>query len=93
MTSDHPHSPTVIASASTLITACGAGCQPCSTNPCSPTVRDIAKAPSEPSAATNATARNHAGPPSAIRIANATKTLVSTRNPGPMAGMYEYPCR
>ncbi|AQT82553.1 hypothetical protein B1R94_04125 [Mycolicibacterium litorale] len=88
VSTDNVETPATTSSASTLSTACGAGCQPCSVNPSRPTVRDITKAPSAAREPPNAARRSHRGPPAAMSTARAAKTLAVTRNPVPTAGRY-----
>ncbi|PRI13551.1 hypothetical protein B2J96_20445 [Mycobacterium shigaense] len=73
--------------AATLSAGCGAGSQPCSTKPNSPTVRDSAKAPSVPRDNAPASHTNQSGPPSPMSTAIAQNTLACARKPNPTTGM------
>ncbi len=81
------HSSTVSTSAATLIAAYGAGSQPRSAKPNSPTVRDAANAASEPPATAAPAQLSQPGPPAQISSATANDTLACTRNATPMPGM------
>ncbi|ETZ53513.1 hypothetical protein BB737_16010 [Mycobacterium avium subsp. hominissuis] len=74
-------------SAATLIAAYGAGSQPRSAKPNSPTVRDAANATSEPPATAAPAQLSQPGPPAQISSATANDTLACTRNATPMLGM------
>ncbi|OBK99237.1 hypothetical protein A5646_22230 [Mycobacterium sp. 1245499.0] len=77
----------MITSAVTLTAAYGAGSQPRSKKPESPTVRDITNATSEPPATAAPAQRSQAGPPIRISSASANDTLACARNAAPIIGM------